>query len=1269
MDNKMFKKRLAYLLAAGLTVGTVGQVAIQELYASERSTVSSPLTVAEAIAKASGKDYVTGYIVGGATGGTLKLGTDGERDDIIMIADTPDVTDTTNVMVIRLTSAQQDAWALTKNPSLLGSKITVYGNNEKQFGRQGIKTLESIEFADGQSATAHKITANPASGNIQINNTVRLESTTPGAIITYKTSVDNVEKEYNDAQGIVIDQDMTITAKFQDSTLSNKEFTFTYKAVDVDKHTIADVRNGGLGNVIFKGTVTRVAENSSKNSIYVQDATAGMYVFEVIGGDTVAVGDEVLVQGKLEKYNGLLEVTGATVTKRGIGNVVAPQEITIGEYLANPDDYESELLYFKDVTLGDINYNGNTTIKDATGETVIHKIVSGIEEGYDSYDIIALGAKYNDTYQLSVVNAKDVIPTAGIEKLDNIIIKEGEALNLPTTVKVMTNGVESDETITWNKADLDKIDTNTLGTYTLGYTVANKQFEIQVTVVSAAGVRISDIQGKSHVSPLEGVQVAGVQGVVTAIDKTYGFYMQDVNPDNDDATSDAIYVESKNHNVSVGTLVEVSGTVEEKIGYTTNTNSDKKVQLTNTQITAANVKTLMTGMDLPEAVIIGQNGRMPKVKDIIDNDNFAVYDPEEDFIDFYESLEGMLVAVEDAQVVGPNKYEEIYVVADKGAHSSNGLSSTGGVVVSEDTMHPEILVLAKGMYTKQPTVMVGDVFKGTTTGVLTYNDGNYKIAVSEELPQIEEHTYDADRATTLTETKDGLRIASFNVENLGGDGKQSKIDNMAKVIVDKLYCPDIIGLQEVQDNSGSTDNGEVAADIVYTRMIEAIEKLNPEVKYDYVEIAPVNNLDGGAPGGNIRVGMIYRTDRVQLVEREAGDATTATQVIKNEDGSAGLSLNPGRIDPQNSVFSSTRKSLATEFMFNGERVIVINNHLSSKGGDTPLFGNVQPAYLKSEEKRVQQAEVVNNFVKEILATDKDAKIVVLGDMNDYYFSNPLKALAGDELYNMHYALDEAERYTYSYQGKLQVLDNILVTKGLEKYTEVDILHMNSTRAKGVQLSDHDPIMIRINMGQINETPSRPSGGSSSSISSSKPVDKVEEKPATTQEIKESLMNSGIKFEVKDAPVKEVTFKDVNKKHWAQKDIEYLAARGIILGVGGEKFAPNAGIKATDFKTLLSRIYDGEVELGNLEEGKLLTRTELAVILKNTIGKNVKVDTTKLSQQFKDLKGLSNEEMEALAYVYELGILQGVSDVKMSPETTLTRAQVATVMVRLLNAAE
>ena len=72
-----------------------------------------------------------------------------------------------------------------------------------------------------------------------------------------------------------------------------------------------------------------------------------------------------------------------------------------------------------------------------------------------------------------------------------------------------------------------------------------------------------------------------------------------------------------------------------------------------------------------------------------------------------------------------------------------------------------------------------------------------------------------------------------------------------------------------------------------------------------------------------------------------------------------------------------------------------------------------------------------------------------------------------------------------------------------------------------------------------------------------------------------------------------------------------------------------------------------------------------MIVKESMEPTSKVNTSKLLAQFKDVKGLSNSEIEALAYMYELGLLRGVSGTQMSPGSTVTRAQAATIIVRLL----
>ncbi|OXT14546.1 hypothetical protein B9K06_25895, partial [Bacillus sp. OG2] len=136
-----------------------------------------------------------------------------------------------------------------------------------------------------------------------------------------------------------------------------------------------------------------------------------------------------------------------------------------------------------------------------------------------------------------------------------------------------------------------------------------------------------------------------------------------------------------------------------------------------------------------------------------------------------------------------------------------------------------------------------------------------------------------------------LTIASYNVENFSTKTDDEKVTRLAEAIVQNLKQPDIVGLTEVQDNDGQTDSGNTDASQSYETLIAKIKELGgPE--YSYTDIAPVNNQDGGAPGGNIRVGFLYKADRVSLVPGTKG---TATESVDFENGE--LTLNPGRIQP------------------------------------------------------------------------------------------------------------------------------------------------------------------------------------------------------------------------------------------------------------------------------------------------------------------------------------------------------------------------------------
>ncbi|GDY33316.1 lamin tail domain-containing protein [Gandjariella thermophila] len=572
-----------------------------------------------------------------------------------------------------------------------------------------------------------------------------------------------------------------------------------------------------------------------------------------------------------------------------------------------------------------------------------------------------------------------------------------------------------------------------------------------------SGTRIHDIQGRSHISPLSGTRVTGAPGVVTAKDGT-GFWMQDPQPDADPATSEGIYVYTASApSVTVADSVTVSGTVSEfRPGGSSGTTN-----LTTTEITSPTITTVAHGAALPAPTVVGSGGRVPPGTVIEDDasgdvETSGTFDPASDGIDFWESLEGMRVELDDAAVVGPrNTYGEIPVVPA----GSTTRTDRGGIVLTSGDTNPERVIVDDAL-AATPTANVGDTLAGATVGVLGYSFGDFKLEVT-STPAVRGGGIAPE--TTAPATTGQLAAATFNVENLAPSDPQSKFDRLAATIVTNLAAPDLVAVEEIQDNSGATDDGTVAADQTLGKLTAAISAAGGPA-YSWREIDPVNDADGGQPGGNIRQVFLFRTDRgLSFVDRPGGTATTAT-LVTTSGGVPALSYSPGRIDPANSAFNASRKPLAGEFRWHGRTVFAIANHFNSKGGDQPLFGHFQPPSRPSEAQRHQQASVVKGFVDQILSVDPNAAVVVLGDLNDFEFSQTADILTGGgSLVDLPRTLPAAERYTYDYEGNSEVLDHVLLSTSLAGTGYgYDVVHVNSEFAD--QISDHDPQVVRIPLG-------------------------------------------------------------------------------------------------------------------------------------------------------------------------------------------------------------
>ncbi|UGQ12007.1 lamin tail domain-containing protein [Yinghuangia sp. ASG 101] len=567
-------------------------------------------------------------------------------------------------------------------------------------------------------------------------------------------------------------------------------------------------------------------------------------------------------------------------------------------------------------------------------------------------------------------------------------------------------------------------------------------------------LRVHDIQGTTRLSPANGQTVTNVPGVVTAIRSTgsKGYWIQDPDADTNPATSEAIFVftGSTAPVVKVGDSVVVSGKISEYYpgGKSSGTQSV-------TEITGPTASVLSSGNKLPATEIIDAATIPDAYAPTVEGGNIEArqLEPAAYALDWLEAHEGMLVEIHDTRVVGAsNQYNETWITTKP---KQNPTPRGGTVVTGYDNPNPGRLLIAS-LTGDQLKANVGDTLTGITSGPLDYaNYGGYNI-----------------QGTTLgTVTPGGLKpetaqkgksnelsVATYNVENLDPTDPQTKFERLAAGVVGNLASPDIISLEEIQDNNGAKDDGTVAADRTMAQFIGAIKAAGGPA-YDWRSVDPVNDQDGGEPGGNIRNVFLFNPERVGFVDRPGGDSTTAVQVVADGKKGVKLSVSPGRINPASDAWTSSRKPLVGEFVFRGEQVFVIGNHFNSKGGDQPLHGAVQPPVLGSETQRLAQAQEVNSFVSALLAKDNKAKVVVLGDMNDYQFSKPLETLtAGGVLTDLINTLPVGERYSYVYDGNSQTLDHILVSPAIKK-PAYDVVHINAEFSD--QTSDHDPQVVRI----------------------------------------------------------------------------------------------------------------------------------------------------------------------------------------------------------------
>lgn len=333
-----------------------------------------------------------------------------------------------------------------------------------------------------------------------------------------------------------------------------------------------------------------------------------------------------------------------------------------------------------------------------------------------------------------------------------------------------------------------------------------------LAVVSATTV--AEINGHKFLSPLKDQTVSNVSGIITAKGPD-GLWIRSTKPDRDERTSDSLYVFGRTFgaNLTVGDSIVVGGKVLEF-----RSNRDY-VYLTELESPVLEAK-LSSGNKV-SALVIGKDTLQPPTEQyssLDGGDVFAVpnnvslisvanpdLQPRRFGLDFWESLTGELVTVQKpTALTKPTRFGDTWVA---GNWRLTGKNNRNGLTMTDRDANPEAIMIGTPLdgTTNPTTTKMGDTIE-QITGIVTYAFGFYRI-----LPLTAIKVTSSQRPALPSPTKlessgkcNGITFGAYNVENLAPTS--THLPFLAGHIVNYMKSPDIIFVQEVQDDNGPTND-------------------------------------------------------------------------------------------------------------------------------------------------------------------------------------------------------------------------------------------------------------------------------------------------------------------------------------------------------------------------------------------------------------------------------------------------------------------------------
>lgn len=594
---------------------------------------------------------------------------------------------------------------------------------------------------------------------------------------------------------------------------------------------------------------------------------------------------------------------------------------------------------------------------------------------------------------------------------------------------------------------------------------------------------IPEIQGSGATAAVtglvatEGVVVSDNEGPVPAL---RGFYLQDPTGDDDETTSDGIFVfNGTDDDVDPGDHVRVVGTAEEFQGQT---------QISGT----SSIEVCATGATVTPTAI-----------------SFPVSSPT-----FLERHEGMLVTIPEPMTVTEHfqlgRFGQVVVSSEGRLQQPTNVVAPGAEALvlqaantnrrliiddASQSQNPDPIVWGRGgqPLSAENTLRGGDTVTGAV-GVMTYTwagngaSGNaYRLRPVNALGGVAQFDPVNERPVAVPEVGGRIRVAGMNVLNYFNtwDGRPDKVDNctggvggasmdcrgaddafeferQATKTVEAILGMDtaVVGLIEIENDGYGPDSA----------LADLVNRLNAEAgagTWAYVDVDERNGQLNALGTDAIKVGAIYQRDLVVPM----GD----TAVLNTEAFVTG-----GDSEERN------RPALAQAFVekSTGGSFVAVVNHLKSKGSacDAPAENDGQG---NCNDVRVRAAGLLTDWLASDPTGTSEKDVLILGDLNSYAMEDPITTLREAGYTNLVRKYGGDAAYSYVFDGQWGYLDHALATASLAQQVtgvaewhvnadEPSVLDYNTDFKSAAQIgylyapdqfrnSDHDPVVVGLDL--------------------------------------------------------------------------------------------------------------------------------------------------------------------------------------------------------------